>query len=161
MNVEAKDVFVPVTDAPPAPMQALGCEGAPIHTHAKLDRLGIWLSAICAVHCAVVPVAQIFFPVLLMMKWIRWGRAMDVVTIGVAVVFGLGGCLLGLRHHHNLVPLRLVMAGLLLNVIGRFGWRYLGPYVTPSLLVAGALVIAYGLWRDRQLCKCKIHGQVH
>ena len=79
---------------------------------------------------------------------------MDIITIGVAAVFGLGGCLLGLRHHRNFAPCGLVIAGLLLNVTGRFGSLYLGSYVTPSLLVAGALVMAYGLWRDRQLCKC-------
>jgi len=158
MTADTKIEVAPPAEPLRAPLQPLGHEHVGQHTHVKLDRLGIWLSAICAVHCAVVPVAQIFFPVLLMMKWIRWGRAMDVVTIGVAAVFGLGGCLLGLRHHHNLTPLRLVMAGLLLNVIGRFGWMYLGPYITPSLLVAGALVIAYGLWRDRQLCRCSCRG---
>jgi TRAP-type uncharacterized transport system fused permease subunit len=121
----------------------------------------MWLSAICAVHCAVVPVVQIFFPVLLMMKWIRWSRTMDIVTLSVAAIFGLGGCLLGLRHHRNFTPFRLVMAGLLLNVTGRFGSVYLGPYVTPSLLVAGALVMAYGLWRDRQLCKCTNPAHSH
>jgi hypothetical protein len=154
MNVDVKQVFVPVTDAPPAPMQPLGACEVPVHAHAKLDRLGIWLSAVCAVHCAIVPVAQIFFPVLMMMKWMQRSRTMDIVTIGVAAVFGLGGCILSLRHHRNLLPLCLVMAGLLLNVVARIGWNYFGPYLTPSLLVAGALVMVYGLSRDRRLCRC-------
>jgi hypothetical protein len=102
-----------------------------------------------------------FFPLMLMMKWIRWSRTMDIITIGVAAVFGLGGCLLGLRHHRNLTPVGLVIAGLLLNVVGRFGAVYLGPYVSPSLLVAGALLMAYGLWRDRQLCRCTNLAHAH
>jgi hypothetical protein len=86
---------------------------------------------------------------------------MDFVMLGVAAIFGLGGCLLGLRHHRNLTPFRLVIVGLLLNVTGRFGSTYLGPYVTPSLLVAGPLVMAYGLWRDRQLCRCTNPAHSH
>jgi TRAP-type uncharacterized transport system fused permease subunit len=161
MSIDTKSVFVPIAETPHAPLRPLGGCDAPVHTHAKLDRLGIWLSAICAVHCAVVPVVQIFFPVLLMMKWIRWSRTMDIVTLSVAAIFGLGGCLLGLRHHRNFTPVRLVIAGLLLNITGRFGAVYLGPYVTPSLLVAGVMVMAYGLWRDRQLCKCTNPAHSH
>ena len=161
MDINAKTAFVPIAEDTPAPLRPLGVCDTPVHTHAKLDRLGMWLSAICAVHCAVVPVLQTFLPVLMLMKWIRWSRTMDIVTIGVAAIFGLGGCLLGLRHHRNFAPIRLVIAGLLLNITGRFGAVYLGPYVTPSLLVAGAMVMAYGLWRDRQLCRCTNPAHSH
>jgi MerC mercury resistance protein len=161
MNADTETVFVPHTERTPSALRPLGCAEEQPHAHAKLDRLGMWLSAACAVHCAVVPVVQIFFPVLLMMKWIRWSRTMDIVTIGVAAIFGLGGCLLGLRHHRNLTPLFLVIAGLLLNITSRLGSVYLGPYITPSLLVAGAMVMAYGLWRDRQLCKCTDPAHSH
>jgi len=78
---------------------------------------------------------------------------MDIATLSVAAIFGFGRLPAWLRHHRNFTPVRLVIAGLLLNITGRFGSVYLGPYVTPSLLVAGAMVMAYGLWRDRQLCK--------
>jgi hypothetical protein len=161
MSIDTKEVFIPIAEAPRSPLRPFGACDAPVHTHAKLDRLGMWLSTICAVHCAVVPVVQIFFPVLLMMKWIRVSRTMDIVTLSVAAAFGLGGCLLGLRHHRNFTPFRLVITGLLLNIAGRFGSVYLGPYVTPSLLVAGALVMAYGLWRDRQMCKCTNPAHSH
>src|SRR5580700_8891272 len=124
MNVDTETVFVPHTERKPSALRPLGCTEDRPHTHAKLDRFGMWLSAICAVHCAVVPVVQIFFPVLLMMKWIRVSRTMDIVTIGVAASFGLGGCLLGLRHHRNLTSFFLVITGLLLNVTGRFGSLY-------------------------------------
>jgi len=45
MSIDTKEVFVPIAEAPQAPLRPLGACDAPIHTHAKLDRLGIWLSA--------------------------------------------------------------------------------------------------------------------
>jgi len=161
MSLETRDVFVPITDTPPvppAPIQALGCEGGTTHTHAKLDRLGIWFSAICAVHCMVLPIILISFPVL---SWAHWSRLMDAVVLGVAAVFGLGGCLLGMRHHQSAAPLALVVVGLALNTTGRFGASHLGAWLAGTLVISGPMVMAYGLWRDRQLCKCRIHGRVH
>jgi hypothetical protein len=155
MSIDTKEVFVPIAEAPRAPLRPLGDCDAPIHTHAKLDRLGIWLSAICAVHCMVVPIVLIFFPV---MSWIHWSRIMDAVVLGVAAVFGLGGCLLGLRHHHDMLPLGLVLVGLVLNATGRFAATPLGPFLAQTLIIAGPMLMAYGLWRDRQLCKCTVHA---
>jgi len=158
MSIDTKTVFVPHTETPPAPLQPVGCRDAPVHTHAKLDRLGIWLSAICAVHCMVVPIVLIFFPV---MSWIHWSRIMDVIVLSVAAVFGLGGCLLGLRHHRDAVPLSLVVIGLAINSMGRFGAAYLGPVLAQTLVIAGPMLMAYGLWRDRQLCKCTNPAHSH
>ncbi len=161
MSIDTKAVFVPHTEAPPAPLQPLGYGDAPahVHTHAKLDRLGIWLSAACAVHCMVVPIVLIFFPV---MSWIHWSRIMDVIVLGVAAVFGLGGCLLSLRSHRDVVPLSLVVIGLAVNSMGRFaGPRLFGPFLSQTLIIAGPMVMAYGLWRDRQLCKCANPAHSH
>jgi hypothetical protein len=155
MSIDTKDVFVPIAETSHAPLRPLGACDAPVHTHAKLDRLGIWLSAICAVHCMVVPIVLIFFPV---MSWIHWSRIMDAIVLGVAAVFGLGGCLLGLRHHHDVTPLGLVLVGLMLNATGRFAAASFGPYLAQTLVIAGPMLMAYGLWRDRQLCKCTGHA---
>ena len=158
MSIDTKTVYVPISETSHAPLQALGGCDAPVHTHAKLDRLGIWLSAICAVHCMVVPIVLIFFPV---MSWIHWSRIMDVIVLSVAAIFGLGGCLLGLRHHRDAMPLSLVLIGLALNATGRFAVPRLGPLLSQTLIIAGPMIMAYGLWRDRQLCKCTNPAHAH
>ena len=84
---------------------------------------------------------------------------MDVVALSVAAVFGLGGCLLGLRHHRNAAPLCLVLVGLTVNTSGRFAAPHLGPFLSQTLIIAGPMLIAYGLWRDRRLCKCRGHAR--
>jgi hypothetical protein len=157
MSTRTESIYVPHTDAPPAPLQPVASLGVPrrTHAHAKLDRLGIWLSGACAVHCAVVPIVLILFPVV---SWIHWSRIMDIVALSVAAVFGLGGCLLSLRHHRDARPLMLVIGGLMLNATGRFAALSLGPFLAQTLVVGGPLTMAYGLWRDRRLCKCSGHA---
>jgi len=156
VSAGTKTVFVPHSDGAQAPLQPVNALGAPpTHAHARLDRLGIWLSALCAVHCAVVPIVLIVFPVV---SWIHWSRIMDAIALGVAALFGLGGCLLGLRHHRNATPLCLVLVGLMVNTSGRFAAPHLGPFLSQTLIIAGPMVMAYGLWRDRRLCRCSGHA---
>lgn len=79
---------------------------------------------------------------------------MDVIALSVAAVFGLGGCLLSLRHHSDTKPLLLVITGLALNATGRFASSSLGPFLAQTLVIGGPVMMAYGLWRDRRLCRC-------
>lgn len=125
------------------------------HAHTKLDRLGIWLSAICAVHCMVMPLILIFFPVV---SWIRWSQLTDRLVLGSAAVIGLGGCLLSWRHHRTIGPLCLVVTGLALNAIGQFAKPQLGDTIARTLIILGPLVMAYGMWKDRRLCTCHHSG---
>src|SRR5882724_4082490 len=157
MNAETPTVYKPHTGSDRISLKTVGySDPAPPHAHAKLDRLGIWLSATCAVHCMVMPIVLIFFPVL---SWIHWSRIMDALVLGVAALFGLGGCLLSLRHHRDAIPLCLVLAGLTMNATGRFAALQLGPFLAQTLVIAGPLLMAYALWKDRRLCQCT--GHVH
>lgn len=115
----------------------------------------MWLSALCAVHCAAMPVVLVFLPVV---SWIRWSRTMDMVALALSTLFGVFGCLLAFRRHQTATPLCLVIAGLLLNGTGHWMQPRLGPVASQTLIIAGPLLMAYGLWRDRQLCQCKHHA---
>lgn len=157
MNAETPSVYKPCAETARISLKPPGCPDPAPHTHAKLDRLGIWLSAACAVHCMVMPIVMISFPILL--SWRHWSRIMDALVLGVAAVFGLGGCLLSLRHHRDAMPLCLVLAGLIMNATGRFAALQLGPFLAQALVIAGPLLMAYALWKDRRLCRC--NGHVH
>jgi hypothetical protein len=151
MRIDATGLTHVQRDADAVRLNPAGRGESSPHAHAKLDRLGIWFSGVCAVHCMVMPIVLISFPVV---TWIHWSRIMDAVVLGLAAVFGLGGCLLSLRRHRDPYPLLLVLAGLLLNATGRFGATRLGPWLAQTLVIAGPLTMAFGLWRDRQLCRC-------
>ncbi len=93
----------------------------------------------------------------------NWKKILSGAAIVIlAAVFGLGGCLLSLRSHRDVVPLSLVVIGLAVNSMGRFaGPRLFGPFLSQTLIIAGPMVMAYGLWRDRQLCKCANPAHSH
>ena len=129
---------------------SLPSDACPEATHTRLDRLGMWLSGACAVHCMVMPIVLILFPV---MMWIRWSRLVDVITILAAAMLGLGGCVLSFRVHRDHRPLSLVMGGLLLHGTGRLASSALGLFLSQSLIIAGPMLMGYGLWRDRRLCR--------
>ena len=154
MNTETKIAPRLYTEEARPSAQPIGSFGTPRHGYARLDRLGFWLSALCAVHCMLMPIALISFPVV---SWIHWSRIMDGVALAVAAVFGFGGCLLSLRQHRDATPLCLVFAGLMLNGVGRLSAPHLGAFLSQTFIIAGPLIMAYGLWRDRRLCACDRH----
>ena len=94
--------------------------GKPPHAHTKLDRVGIWISAACAVHCMVMPVVLVIFPLL---AWARWTRKADLTVFIGAACIGLFTCLLSLRHHREWAPLSLVVAGIVIYVSVQLGIR--------------------------------------
>jgi hypothetical protein len=155
MNTETPTMYKPHTGSDRISLKPLGYSEPPRpHTHAKLDRLGMWFSIICPIHCLVMSIVGISFPVI---SWINWGSKLDVIALSIGAVFGLGGCLLSLRQHRDLRPLCLVVAGLALNAVGRFARLQLGPHLSLILIVDGPLLMDYGLWKDRRLCKCTGH----
>jgi MerC mercury resistance protein len=74
-----------------------------------LDRLGIWLSAGCAVHCAVTPVLLLVAPVL--------GSALFENTLRLVLVsLGVGAVLWGIVSHRSLRALPWLLAAVALFV---------------------------------------------
>jgi hypothetical protein len=45
-----------------------------------------------------------------------------------------------------------------MNATGRFAALYLGPFLAQTLVIAGPLLMAYALWKDRRLCQCTGHA---
>ena len=53
---------------------------------AKLEQIGICASALCAVHCVVMPFVLAAQP---LFQWLRISRAVDNAMLTIAVVVGL------------------------------------------------------------------------
>ena len=127
------------------------------HLHTTLDFIGMCASLLCAVHCFVAPIVLVINPIF---SWIRISRKMDIVFLAVAVVVGLCGCLVSLRQHKDYTPLCLMIAGLSVNSIGRYASMSLGPFWALTLILAGPLLMSYGLWMNHQLCRCKAERRI-
>ncbi len=104
----------------------------------RADRFGITASALCAVHCAVMPLVVTSLPL--------WGLAFLAESWVEGMVIGLSMAVAGLslgisyyRHHKNVRPAGLLLAGFLL--IGAA--HYVQPALEQLLLPLGGVCIAF------------------
>jgi hypothetical protein len=131
--------------------------------HQSIDRVGGWLSVICAVHCAVIPVAVLLaalgVPVAAELAVFDDGRfelgfsLIAVVMVAVSLGLGTRGAKVDRR------PTRLGF-GLGLGLIA--GSRVApGPeWLAHLVLVAGALLLAYTHRRSLQAARACCAGPV-
>ena len=91
--------------------------------HINWDGLGIFTSVLCAIHCAVLPLAVSFLP-LLGLGFIRH-PLFEYGMIGLAFAIGTGALWHGFtRHHHRLTPWLLFVGGMMLLIAKEIWWRY-------------------------------------
>lgn len=106
------------------------------------DRLGILVSAICAVHCMLVPILFYLLPaagVALGDERLEWGL---LLLAGMVASLSLG---LSYRRHRSLTVLALLVAGLLLLVAARLLEEHGEPALLSALVsVVGASVLVTG-----------------
>lgn len=106
------------------------------------DRLGILVSAICAVHCLLVPVLFYLLPAAgaaLGDERLEWGL---LLMAGLVATLSLG---LSYRRHRSLAVLALLVAGLMLLIAARLLEEHGEPVLLSALVsVVGASVLVAG-----------------
>jgi hypothetical protein len=118
----------------------------------NLDFAGAFASAVCAVHCAIVPLA-ISIGAMTGAHWLH-NHAFDWIFIGFGVVIA-GFTLIKdyLKTHKDPTPVIIGITGLVLLIIGSF--KHEGFFIVASLL-GGIMVVSahYINWkRSRHACK--------
>ena len=114
-----------------------------------LDRTGFWLSAGCAIHCALMPFAAGALS-LVGAKFLA-GEAAESILLGTAAVVAAlslwGGC----RHHTQVRPVLFLLSGFALIVVGR---TYLADitWAERVAVVSGAVCIASAHLVNWRLC---------
>ena len=108
------------------------------NSKAYLDKIGMCTSAICMIHCLIVPFLLIFgFDSVLKFvdqEWIEWTIILFALFVGAISFIG------GFRSHkQHFIPV-LFVAGFLLLINGE---SVSTTWLSTSLSIAGALVIAY------------------
>ena len=77
----------------------------------KWDRIGLFLSGLCAIHCLATPLLVLSLPVLgefFHQEWVHLTLALFVVPVGVFAFWS------GYKHHHQTRVLALGLLGLFL-----------------------------------------------
>lgn len=106
----------------------------------RADRLGFAASFLCALHCALVPVALALAPALGLNVggWLDFDQAFVVF----ATVLGLTTLTVGWRRHRAFRAWALLLPGLALVWAGAFTWLHDHGLAHAAIMVAGGLLLA-------------------
>jgi len=121
-----------------------------------LDTLGFSASALCAVHCAILPLIMTLLPLTslesLSEPFIEW------IILGCSVLLAFTSFLFGYyKHHRSSEPLFIMVAAFIFFVIGHINNE---PTIIEIVSTPiGGFIMAYAHYRNYKLCQetnCKI-----
>lgn len=127
----------------------------------KLSKAGSIASLICAVHCAVTPLALLAIPVIAAHSWdgldgvlgVFWAETTEWVFLGVITLLAGFGLLATYPRHRDIRPTILTVLGLCVLVVSHL-WVESGSINEIVLDVIGASLIAWAGFWNRRLCHC-------
>jgi len=121
-----------------------------------LDSLGMTASALCAIHCAIVPLLITSLPLIglgfLANPLFEWGMIVFALLIGIYAI-GLSY----FRTHHKLLPMVLLVGGFLIIIGGHLfisGWHE--AIVVP---IGGLLIATAHFFNFRYAGMCRLDHQ--
>ncbi len=122
------------------------------HEHNKMEKIGFYLSLICAIHCIATPIAITLLP-FLGSSFIS-DHSWEIWFIGGSLM--LAGILLfsDFKKHQNPMPLYLLIGSLLVKLLEIIWLGHQFEFLTGSL---GALFITlayYFNWKYKKECSC-------
>jgi len=117
------------------------------------DRIGMVVSTVCAVHCAIGPA------VFLLLPWVEtyeaaWTESLERVLVGLAVGIAAVAFGIGYRTHRDLRVGLWFLAGFLLIGLGHGYLRASGRGLESAVVIAGAACLIMGHVRNQRLCRC-------
>lgn len=122
----------------------------------KSDLVAIGLSAVCLVHCLLLPVAVAAVP--FSHGWLGDGEAaVHWLLFGFGLVVSCWALGAGFRRHGAAVVLLVGMAGLLVMLMG--ATHLFERWLEASLTVAGAVIVGAAHVLNLKLCASCAHAR--
>ena len=118
-----------------------------------LDRIGISASLLCAVHCALLPLALVLLP--LAGAHILLDGSIELVMIVVSATVGVASLGSSYRVHRRLNPILMMAAGatiLIANFAGHDSHSALIETLHPYIAAVGGIMIAFAHRINMRLC---------
>ena len=123
----------------------------------RLDRVAIWLSFGCLVHCLVLPLMIVAVPVLASLlpgdEWLHVGLLIAALPVSAVALW------LGRRHHDRWLPVALGCPGLLLLAAGAAARGPAGLEVGLTVLGSCLVIVAHTL--NARACSRAIPAMEH
>lgn len=116
-----------------------------------LDKIGIWVSSLCALHCLLLPVLVPLLPLIgaSFFAQVWFERTILCISLLIGAVALTSGAL---KYHGRYYPLVFLALG------GAIYWfkDSFGEAAEPFTIAVGALLIVMGHWVNMRLCRrCK------
>ncbi len=111
------------------------------HYH-NLNKVGLWLSILCTIHCIAMPFIITSLPYL--GKNADISEKSEILLIGISAGLAIFLLRKDYKNHRNTLPLKLLIIALTFNVLGIF---FVPPAFEMFFNVTGGLLMAsaYGL----------------
>jgi len=124
------------------------------HYH-TLNKVGLWLSVLCTIHCLAMPFLMTALPFL---SESFLSEQSEMYLIGASAILAIFLLIKDYRNHQNPLPLRLLAVALCFNFVGLFLAK--GTYeilfnVTGALVMASAYYINWN--SHRRACHSHSH----
>lgn len=130
----------------------------------KLDRIGYISSILCALHCTVMPIILIAFPILSLSLFVS--ETFEWVFLSLSLLLGLTSLCFGYKKHKSFKAFSILATGLVLIVIGRIMHQHtvhqkdIHIDLYNIILFAGGILVALSHKINSMLCntctKCNI-----
>lgn len=112
----------------------------------RWDRIGIWLSGLCALHCLVVPVALALLPLWpVALRWHDWAHVAFAVLLVPVTLVAMWGA--HRRERPWGIPFSLGL-GLLLVLLAIAARASLGEVGETLVTLTGSILLITGHWRN-------------
>lgn len=113
----------------------------------NLDKTGMWVTALCAVHCLLLPV---ILPMLSLIGLSFIGaETLEKTILGLSLLMGTVALSIGTRQHSRWYPIGLLIVGGLI-----YSQKdYLGELGEPVIILVGAALIIGAHWINLRLLR--------
>jgi lipoprotein signal peptidase len=125
------------------------------HTHIitdKIEKIGFYLSVLCAIHCAATPIVLTLMPVFggSFFKNHSW----EIAFVGISLILAVVLLARDYKKHFNKIPLLLLLAGAFVKVSEILFFGEKTEFITGSL-TAILIASAYWInWQSKPKCDC-------
>lgn len=115
----------------------------------SLDKAGMWVTALCAIHCLLLPV---ILPMLSLIGLSFIGaETLERTILGTSILLGSIALSIGTRQHSRIYPIGLLLAGGFIY----FQKDALGAWGEPVIILFGAGLIIAAHWVNLRLLRAR------
>ncbi|WP_413557209.1 MerC domain-containing protein [Bdellovibrio sp. HCB209] len=119
------------------------------------DKLGMFLSTLCAIHCLATPLLIFALPVLgeaFESHWVHLSMAAVILPIGLFAFWS------GYKHHRQRKVLSLGVAGLLMVCAGStLPHEMVEVFEHDVVTILGSILLVTAHYLNRKACQCEVH----